>query len=106
MNDRTHTGKKIGGSLFRSRNAMLVITITVVLLLIIILAVSSNLSRTLASNEERTRELKELIREETERTQEIKDLQEYMKSDEYLEKAAKEKLGFVKDGEIIYKESN
>ena len=28
-----------------------------------------------------------------------------MQSDEYLEQEAKEKLGFVKDGEIIFKEN-
>jgi len=92
-------------NLFQSRSAIVGITLTVVLLLVIILVVSGSLSRTLASNNERTEMLKEQIRAEEQRTQEIKELQEYMKSDEYLEKAAKEKLGFVKDGEIIYKES-
>ena len=39
-------------------------------------------------------------------TEDISEMQEYMQSDEYLEKVAKDKLGLVKDGEIIFKESN
>ena len=92
-------------NLFHSRSAMVGITLTVVLLLVLVLVLSVSLGSTLASNNARTEMLEEQIRAEEQRTQEIKELQEYMKSDEYLEKAAKEKLGFVKDGEIIYKES-
>ena len=105
MEDKAQIRKKRRGSLFRSRSAMVAITLTVVLMLVLVLALSSSLSRTLASNQQRTEMLEEQIRAEQERTQQIKELQEYMQSDEYLEKAAKEKLGFVKDGEIIYKES-
>ena len=31
-------------------------------------------------------------------------LEEYMQSDEYIEKIAREKIGLVKDNEIIFKE--
>ena len=37
---------------------------------------------------------------------EIEELEEYMNSDEYIEQVAKEKLGMVKDGEIIFKEAD
>ncbi len=46
------------------------------------------------------------IENENQRTEDISEMQEYMQSDEYLEKVAKDKLGLVKDGEIIFKESN
>ena len=32
-------------------------------------------------------------------------LKEYMQTDEYIEKTAREKLGMVKDNEILFKES-
>ena len=31
-------------------------------------------------------------------------MEEYMQSDEYIEKIAREKIGLVKDNEIIFKE--
>ena len=31
---------------------------------------------------------------------------EYMKTDEYVEEAAREKLGLVKDNEIVFQEEN
>jgi cell division protein DivIC len=42
--------------------------------------------------------------EETERTKEIDDLKEYMETDEYAEEVARDKLGLVKDNEIVFKE--
>ena len=41
--------------------------------------------------------------EETTRTQEIKDLEAYMQTDEYAEQVAKDKLGLVYEDEIIFK---
>ena len=59
-----------------------------------------------SSNQQRTSELEQQIENENQRTEDISEMQEYMQSDEYLEKVAKDKLGLVKDGEIIFKESN
>ena len=44
------------------------------------------------------------IEEEQARTQEIEDLKQYMLTDEYAEQAAREKLGLVKENEIIFQE--
>ena len=46
------------------------------------------------------------LEEEEARTKEIEDLQDYVKSDEYMEKVAKEKIGLLKPNEIIFKEEN
>ena len=43
---------------------------------------------------------------EKERTKEIEAEKEYMKTDEYVEEAAREKLGLVKDNEIVFQEEN
>lgn len=49
--------------------------------------------------------LRQEYQEETERTTEIDKLQEYMKSDAFIEDTAKSKLGLAYDNETIYKQS-
>ncbi len=48
--------------------------------------------------------LEKSIESEKERTKEIDAEEEYMKTDEYVEEAAREKLGLVKDNEIVFQE--
>ena len=50
--------------------------------------------------------LEKSIDSEKERTKEIETEKEYMKTDEYVEEAAREKLGLVKDNEIVIQEEN
>ena len=50
--------------------------------------------------------MEQQLSQEEARTKEIEDLQEYVKSDEYMEKVAKEKAGLLKPNEIIFKEEN
>ena len=50
--------------------------------------------------------LEKSIDSEKERTKEIETEKEYMKTDEYVEEAAREKLGLVKDNEIVFQEEN
>lgn len=51
-------------------------------------------------------ELKNEIAQEEQRTEEIKDLEKYVKTDEYIEDTAKEKLGLAYPNEIIFKPQN
>lgn len=48
-------------------------------------------------------ELQKQIDEEKARTQEIEELEQYVGTDEYVEQTAKDKLGLVHEGEIIFK---
>lgn len=48
--------------------------------------------------------LEKSIESEKERTKEIEAEKEHMKTDEYVEEAAREKLGLVKDNEIVLQE--
>ena len=50
--------------------------------------------------------LEKSIDSEKDRTNEIEAEKEYMKTDEYVEEAAREKLGLVKDNEIVFQEEN
>ncbi|HIS81068.1 MAG TPA: septum formation initiator family protein [Candidatus Scatomonas merdavium] len=85
---------------------MIGITSVVCLLMVILLVQGQRLNAQASANEQRMAELEQQIEDENQRTQEIGDLEEYMQSDEYLEKVAKDKLGLIKDGEIIFKESD
>ena len=78
----------------------------VCVLMAVLLVQGSSLRGKLAANENREQELQQQIDAEQQRTEEIEDLQDYMKSDEYAEKTAREKLGLVKDGEILFKEAD
>ena len=48
-------------------------------------------------------ELKSQINEQKERAEEIKEYEEYVKTDEYIKEVAEEKLGLVDPNEIIFK---
>lgn len=48
--------------------------------------------------------LEKSIESEKDRTKEIDAEKEYMKTDEHVEEAAREKLGLVKDNEIVFQE--
>lgn len=76
----------------------------VVLLLTVIVSVDS---MTLRAKDQaycaQEAELEEKIEEEKARTEEIENLDEYVGTDEYIEKVAKDKLGLVYENEIIFK---
>ncbi len=55
---------------------------------------------------ERMDELQAQYEDETQRATEIDDLEEYMKSDDYIEDTAKSKLGLAYDNQIIFKETD
>lgn len=55
---------------------------------------------------ERMEELSEQYEGEIERAADIDELEEYMKSDEYIEDTAKSKLGLAYENEIIFKETD
>ena len=49
-------------------------------------------------------ELKQQISDEKERTKEIDKRTEYMQTDEYAAEVARDRLGLVKDNEIVFEE--
>jgi len=81
------------------------ITVVVCLLLIILLFHGRSLQEKVKENEVRLSKLQEAYEKEQARTEEIEALQEYMQSEEYIEKYAKEKIGLLKENEILFKEN-
>ena len=89
----------------QNRAAMLGISAVVCMLLVLLLFKGNALQKRIQSNENKIDQLTQQHEGEEARTGEIEDLQKYMQSDEYVEKIAKEKIGLVKDNEIIFKEN-
>lgn len=84
---------------------MIGISGVVSLLVIALLYQSVSLQKKIEANEVRKAQIAEAYAAELKRTEEIEQLQEEMQSDEYYEKIAKEKIGLVKDNEILFKEN-
>lgn len=77
----------------------------VALILLGSLAVESvNMRGQVAVYDARAAELEEKIENEKERTKEIDAQEEYMETDEYAAEVARDRLGLVKDNEIVFEE--
>ena len=83
---------------------MLSITFVVAILFIAMMTHSISVEKQLSQYQQELEELDNKMTEETERTKEIDDMKEYMETDEYAEEVARDKLGLVKDNEIVFKE--
>ena len=104
MADRKKAGRRKRKQAARNKAAMVGISTVVTMLLTVLLIQGQSLQKRIQENEQRKEELLAETETEQERTSEIEDMEEYMQSDEYIEKIAREKIGLVKDNEIIFKE--
>ncbi len=86
-----------------SRIGMMVIAVIVTLLLVSMLVMSVGVNRKIKAYAAANEQLETEILEEMERSAEIEKLPEYIQSDEYIERVAREKFGLVYPGEIIFK---
>lgn len=84
---------------------MIAIAAVAFLLLGALMMESSRLAGRLAVYNAKAATLEDEIAAEIERTDEIETLKEYMQTDEYAEEVARERLGLVKDNEIVFQES-
>lgn len=89
----------------KNNTAMLIILMVVVALMIALFVQGKRMTNRIALNESRIQELTLQTEKEEQRTEEIRELEDYMQSQEYIEKTAKDKLGLVKDGEMLFKEA-
>lgn len=85
---------------------MLGIALVVLILLVGLMLKSQDLKGTLAVYNARAASLEQDIESEKARTEEIEQLREYMLTDEYAEQVARERLGLIKENEIVFQEEN
>ncbi len=88
----------------KKRGGTLSVAVIVVAFLIVMIFQIVQLKNKETAYAQQTAELNKQLKEETERTDDINALADYMQSDQYIEDMAKSKLGLAYDNEIIFKE--
>ena len=89
-----------------NRRGMVAIALIVMILLVGLLVQSQKLSSQNRQYEAKKSELEQRISDEELRAGEIKNLDDYVNSTEYIEKVAREKLGLVYEDEILFQAEN
>lgn len=87
----------------QNRLGMFLVTIVVLMLLVVVSINSVGLRQKKEPYLEREQALQEQIDAEEERSEQIEEYRKYTQTKKYVEEVAKEKLGLVNEGEIIYK---
>lgn len=97
----------VRGAKKRHNRISVILVIIVVLLLAVVIAVGKhNIKVKMADNIKRKQALQTQIDEEKARTSEIEEYAKYIQTKKYVEEVAKEKLGLVKDDEILFQSEN
>lgn len=90
----------------QNRFGMFLVTTVIVMMLIVVAVKSIELKQTLAGYKTREQVLLEQIEAEEERAKEIAEYEKYTQTKKYMEEVAKDKLGLVYEGEIIFKDED
>lgn len=83
---------------------MFSITLVTIVLLGVFLMQTNGLREKIAAFDSQTASLQEQLEEEHKRTEEIEEMKAYMQTDEYAEEIARNRLGLVKENEIVFRE--
>ena len=86
-----------------NRAGMSVIALVVLVLITVLLVQSIRIQNKITAFNASNTQLESLIQEEKDRSVELEKLPAYIESDDYIEKAAREKFGLVYEDEIIFK---
>ena len=98
--------KRVRRSRRAMRNTMMMILLVVCILFVALLIGGYRLDKKIDTALAVQRELNEQIEDEKARTQEIAELEEYMKTDDYIREVARDKLGLVDEGDIVFKKAD
>ncbi|HIW80992.1 MAG TPA: septum formation initiator family protein [Candidatus Acetatifactor stercoripullorum] len=90
----------------QNRFSMFLVTLVVIMIMVAVAVQSVELEQKIEAYAAREEQLKEQIAAEDERTQEIEEYRKYTQTKAYVEEVAKDKLGLVYEGEILFKEDD
>lgn len=90
----------------QNRMSMFLVTIVVVMIIIVVSIGSIQLKERKIQQQQVIDSLNEQIQVEEDRAEEIEEYRKYTQTKQYVEEMAKEKLGLVYEGEIIFKEED
>lgn len=96
--------KKNGANRKQTRLGMLLAVLVVVVLVIAVAVSAASVQQKLNTAKSRKADLEQQISDEKARTKEIQEYKDYTTTDEYVEEIARDKLGLVHEGEVIFKE--
>jgi len=97
---RGKSGRRVSSG---NRVGMIIIAIAVAMLIVVMLARSVQLQHKINYYRTVNAATREAMTEEADRTEELEILPDYIESDEFIEKAAREKFGLVYDDEVLFK---
>lgn len=90
----------------QNRFSMLLVTLVVIMISIVVAVKSVELRQKIDAVATKENQLKEQIAEEEKRAEEIEEFRKEVQTKGYMEEVAKDKLGLVYEGEIIFKEED
>ena len=89
----------------QNRFSMFLVTLVVLMLMIVVAVKSVELKSKIAVVQAKEQQLLAQIEDEETRAQEIEEYRKYTQTKAYMEEVAKDKLGLVYEGEILFKEN-
>ena len=90
----------------QNRFGMLLVSMVVIMLMVVVAIKSIELREKKARYAQKEQTLIEQIEAETKRSEEIDQYEKYTQTMKYIEDVAKDRLGIVYEGEIIFKDEN
>lgn len=88
------------------KNTMLMILLVVCILFAALFVGGYRLNKKIDVALATKAELEDQIKDEEIRKEELEELEDYMQTDEYIREVAREKLGLVDDGDIIFRKDD
>ena len=95
--------KRPGSGLQKHKRSIVAITAVIILLCGMVIVHGMALKKSNDAYKVQEEELQTQIDAEKERSEEINKLKKYVGTDEYIEEVAREKLGLVKENEILFR---
>lgn len=90
----------------QNRFGMFLVSLVVFMLLVVVAFNSIELMAKKEAYQQKEAALEEQIAAEQERAQEIEEFEKYTHTKKYIEEVAREKLGLVYEGEILFEDEN
>lgn len=88
----------------QNRFSMFLVSLVVILITIVVAVKSVELKQKLSTYEAKEQQLNAQLDAEQQRAEEIEEFRTYTQTKRYAEEVAKDKLGLVYEGEILFKE--
>ncbi|MDE7444462.1 MAG: septum formation initiator family protein [Lachnospiraceae bacterium] len=90
----------------QNRFGMFLVSLVVLMLLVVVAFNSIGLMAKKEAYQQKEAALEEQIAAEQERAQEIEEFEKYTHTKKYIEEVARDKLGLVYEGEILFEDEN